>query len=256
MSKINSVPPHIPLLWRDWESSPDIRSMSMTQRGIYLSILIKCWIFGDVPRDPWQLHKLIGADYKSTVRLLEQYSHLLVCCECGASWTPVDCQCGDSNLTARCHNLKLKYLNKDVNSGLSLGTTEENLMEPNPTDDGAASPPSNLVEQEVGQGEPKPSQPSSGPVMNPSADYFKNPDGSRPLEGFDPFAIEPFDGWTADQIKIVADHHWNKSKNSFWRDKCETEEFFKRNFEKMSKAVPRRSKPKTRTQEKYKQVEV
>lgn len=125
--KLDSVPPYLPLIWRDWKSSPDIQSMTMAQRGIYHEILIDCWVYGNVPRDPWQLHKLIGADYKSTVRLLEQYSHLLVCCKCGGSWTPVDCQCGDSNRAARCYNVKLGCLNKDVNSGVALGTTELKL---------------------------------------------------------------------------------------------------------------------------------
>ena len=51
---LDRIPPYLPLLWADWESSADVRSMTMVQRGIYLEILIQQWIYGKFPRDPWQ----------------------------------------------------------------------------------------------------------------------------------------------------------------------------------------------------------
>jgi hypothetical protein len=126
--KLDRVPPYMPIIWQDWMSSPTIRSMSMTQQGIFLNILLHQWVYGSVPRDPWKLAKAIGADYKSTVRLLEKSSTQLVCSQCGASWEPVTCQCGASKETVTCHNPKLQNLKNDVNLGLALGTTE-----PNPT---------------------------------------------------------------------------------------------------------------------------
>jgi hypothetical protein len=118
----------MPIIWQDWMSSPTIRSMSMTQQGIFLNILLHQWVYGSVPRDPWKLAKAIGADYETTLRLLVKYSEILVCCECGTSWTRVTCECGDTKLGVTCENLKLKNLKIDVNLGLALGTTE-----PNPT---------------------------------------------------------------------------------------------------------------------------
>jgi hypothetical protein len=128
--KLNRVPPFIPLLWQAWRSSPSVRSMTMAQRGIFLEILIEQWIYGSFPRSAWELSRRIGSDFRTTVRLLEKYSKLAVCCQCGDSWTTVTCQCGDSNLTATCHNPKLKNLRIDVNADLALGTTELNPTQP------------------------------------------------------------------------------------------------------------------------------
>jgi hypothetical protein len=137
--KLNRIPPFLPFLWQDWRSSQTVRRMTHSQRSIYLDILIEQWISGNVPRDAWRLAGMIQADYKSTVRLLENFSEVLVCCQCGASWTPVNCQCGASNLTATCHNPKLRNIRIDVDSGVALGTTEPNLTQPHLTEPQLAS---------------------------------------------------------------------------------------------------------------------
>jgi hypothetical protein len=128
--KLNRVPPFIPLLWQAWRSSPSVRSMTMAQRGIFIEIMIEQWIYGSFPRSAWELSRRIGSDFKTTGRLLEKYSELAVCCQCGASWTPVTCQCSASNLPATCHNPKLRNLRIDVDSDLALGTTELNPTQP------------------------------------------------------------------------------------------------------------------------------
>lgn len=63
--------------------------------------------------------------------------------------------------------------------------------------------------------------------------------------GFDPYAIKPFDDWTAEQIKLVVTYHWEHSDNDFWREKTKSEDFFKRNFEKMANQMPADWKPPT-----------
>jgi hypothetical protein len=126
--KLDRVPPYLPFIWQDWMSSPTVRSMTMTQRGIFLEILLYQWVYGSVPRDPWKLAKAIGADYETTLRLLVKYSEILVCCECGKSWARVICECGDTKLGVTCENPKLRNLKIDVNLGLPLATTE-----PHPT---------------------------------------------------------------------------------------------------------------------------
>jgi len=128
--KLNRVPPFIPLLWQAWRSSPSVRSMTMAQRGIFIEILIEQWIYGSFPRSAWELSRRIGSDFKTTGRLLEKYSELAVCCQCGASWTPVTCQCGASNLPATCHNPRLRNIRFDVDSDLAIGTTELNPTQP------------------------------------------------------------------------------------------------------------------------------
>jgi len=62
--------------------------------------------------------------------------------------------------------------------------------------------------------------------------------------GFDPHTVEPFDGWTAEQIKTVATYHWDylplfsKEKTSWWAENTKGVDFFKRNFHKMAEAFP------------------
>lgn len=225
-----------------WFNSETITKMSCSERGFFIQLIAACWIFGEVTRDPWRLSQLLHVRYETTTKWLHKWSHLVVDGESGCSYLVVP---------------KLDELQVLMRKSGADMVGEERREEENRPEETITASPSNLVEPQGGQSESKPAPPASQRlVMSPSADYFKNPDGSRPLEGFDPFAIEPFDGWTAEQIKTVADFHWTTSKLSWWRDNCQTEEFFKRNFEKMSKAVPQRSKPKTRTQEKFKQVEV
>lgn len=153
--KLDRVPPFIPLLWQDWLSSPSVRSMTLVQRGIYVEILIRQWVLGSLPRDAWKLAKDIQADYKTTVRFLSTYSHLLVCCQCGASWTPLSCQCGASKPTATCHNLRLKNLKIDVNLGLALGTTEPHQTQPDRSEPHLAAAPLEPPAAAGGRGVPE-----------------------------------------------------------------------------------------------------
>jgi hypothetical protein len=156
--KLDRVPPYIPIIWRDWRSSPSIRRMTPTQRAIFLDILIEEWVYGGFPRDAWALSKQIGAVYRTTLKLLTDYSHLFLCSECGGSWTQVDCQCGVSKDSALCHNPKLENLRNDVDSGLSLGTTKPNSTKPNRRKPELA--PAALEVQEEGQ-QPGQEQPNA-----------------------------------------------------------------------------------------------
>jgi uncharacterized protein YdaU (DUF1376 family) len=75
--------------------------------------------------------------------------------------------------------------------------------------------------------------------------------------GFDPWAIAPFDGWTAQQIKLVVDWHWGSESDSFWRGRVRDEAFFKKHFETMSSQVPAGSKkPAVHTTPKFTQEEI
>jgi hypothetical protein len=61
-----------------WMSSPTVNGMTLNQQAIYVRILCGIHMFGKLPRDPWQLHKLIGTPYKSTELWMRSYSHLTV----------------------------------------------------------------------------------------------------------------------------------------------------------------------------------
>jgi hypothetical protein len=106
------------------------------------------------------------------------------------------------------------------------------------------------------QPEPNPKKKSNHPVSESTAvshqsSSVQHPDNhpvqssgpSRTL-GFDPRVVEPFDGFTAEQIKTVAVYHWDwlplfsKDKTSWWAENTKGLEFFKRNFHKMAEAFP------------------
>ncbi len=78
------------------------------------------------------------------------------------------------------------------------------------------------------------------------ASFEPSQDSAAPARtvGFDPRIVEPFDGWTAEQIRTVAVFHWDylplfsKEKTSWWAENSKGLEFFKRNFHKMAEAVP------------------
>jgi hypothetical protein len=176
--KLNRVPPFIPLLWQDWRSSADIASMTPTQRSLYLDILIEQWIYGDVPRDPYKLHKKINptGDYRTTVRFLSAYSHLIVCSQCYHGWKTGCCPCGACDSTGTCLNLKLKNLRIDVNSDLPLGTTELNPTEPDRREPHLAPPAeagegrgvafTSLQGEICDQATPKTPSPTDDPLVN------------------------------------------------------------------------------------------
>ena len=80
---------------------------------------------------------------------------------------------------------------------------------------------------------------------------------SRRKVGFNPWGVAPFDGWTADQIKLVVDWHWGNNSDPFWRGRVRDEAFFKKHFETMSSQVPAESKkPVVHTVPKFQQEEI
>lgn len=64
-----------------------------------------------------------------------------------------------------------------------------------------------------------------------------NPAPKRKL-GFDPYAVAPFDGWTAEQIQTVVTYHWEHGESDFWRTKTRSKEWFKKHFATMAEQMP------------------
>jgi hypothetical protein len=82
---------------------------------------------------------------------------------------------------------------------------------------------------------------SPAPAVNAAVDDAKPTSPSTRTIGFNPYAVEPFDGWTREQLDEVIHYHWEYLPSiegkSFWRDQTNTEAYFKRNFAKMAQAV-------------------
>lgn len=73
--------------------------------------------------------------------------------------------------------------------------------------------------------------------------------------GFDPYDIEPFDDWTADEIRLVVCYWWEHAKNTWYRDNVNRPEYFREKFAKMAGEMPRNwqpPKPKETTVQKAK----
>lgn len=79
-----------------WMSSPTINGMTLTQQAIYVRILCGIHMYGKLPRDPWQLAKLIATNYKSTALWMQSYSHLIADAQSNSSENAAD---GKSNGT-------------------------------------------------------------------------------------------------------------------------------------------------------------
>jgi hypothetical protein len=79
-----------------WMSSSSVNSMTLNQQAIFVRILCGIHMYGKLPRDPWQLHKLIGTPYKSTALWMQSYSHLTVDAQSNDSENAAD---GKSNGT-------------------------------------------------------------------------------------------------------------------------------------------------------------
>lgn len=61
-----------------WMSSPTVSGMTLNQQAIFVRILCGIHMYGKLPRNPWQLHKLIGTPYKATALWMQSYFHLTV----------------------------------------------------------------------------------------------------------------------------------------------------------------------------------
>jgi hypothetical protein len=154
--KLNRVPPVLPIVWHEF--NPLIRTMNMTQRGVYFSMMLHQWLYDSLPWDAWQLPKAIGAEYKTCRKFLEKFSDLTVCVQCSSSYRPATVHCSCSDRAVTMHNEKLKNYKIDVNSKVPLGTTEPN---PTSTEGNGTSPSADAVPPPTGGGEKKKNSGSS-----------------------------------------------------------------------------------------------
>ena len=68
------------------------------------------------------------------------------------------------------------------------------------------------------------------------------PDKPKKL-GFDPYAIEPWDGWTADDIRLVVCYWWEHAKDTWFRDSVNTQDYFRKKFSDMAARMPKSWQP-------------
>ena len=56
--------PHFPFYPKDFLSDEHVQVMTMTERGIYISLLCLCWTEGSIPDDPLRAAKICGSTLK------------------------------------------------------------------------------------------------------------------------------------------------------------------------------------------------
>lgn len=139
---LERVPPFIPIIWQDWDSSAACQLMSLAEEGIYFRLIRKLWVLDELPSKPSKLAHIIGvADARTMKGWLDKYSHLLALGRSHSSECTVNLREIYGNLpvdsrevTCKCpgnlHSEKLRNLKKDVNSQVPLGS---NQTEPNRT---------------------------------------------------------------------------------------------------------------------------
>src|SRR5205814_3230210 len=76
-----------------WYNSETVQKMTDAERGIFIQILVGCWIFGELPRDPWRLSKQLHTRYETTTKWLQKYgghgSRVVVDGQSGSSYLVV-----------------------------------------------------------------------------------------------------------------------------------------------------------------------
>lgn len=172
-SKLDRVPPMMPIIWQDWDSSVDIQNMTVAEEGLFFRLLRKLWVLDELPADPWRLAQQLGVrDHRTVARWLEKYSHLTVKTQkhhrdCTVSSLETSCDCPVILRSEKLGNLK-----NDVILGLPLGTTKPqqnlNRTEPEPLPSVATVRAVSKREPEAGK-QPVPEQePKANPTPNPT----------------------------------------------------------------------------------------
>jgi hypothetical protein len=177
----NSIPPILPINWADWEGDEHVFDMSEAMEGIYFRIIRELWKHDTFEFNHNRLADRIRADRRNVKKFMEKWGHLFRCSkcagvplvvrsECAPSVSLVCSHCASSVLrVCSCHaptvlHEKLKNYKNDVNSGLSLGTTERNRTETNPTTNERTH-----VRKSVSESVQKPQQqPTTTPAESPS----------------------------------------------------------------------------------------
>jgi hypothetical protein len=178
------VPPTIPINWADWDGDEHVREMNETMEGIYFRIIREQWVHGRIDFDHNRLAQRLRCDRRNVKKFLEKWGHLFRCCKCdlrseyvavtppvrseyvaGASLVCSYCApsplCSCSDRVRSVYHRKLKFYRIDVNSGLPLGTTKQNVTEPNqrkpepPPEPAPARPDGDLQSESIPEQEQK-----------------------------------------------------------------------------------------------------
>lgn len=143
--QLERVPPYIPIIWQDWDSSIDIQNMSLAEEGIYFRLIRKLWELDELSGTPRRLAQLIRVpDYRTMERWLEKFSHLLMVdkqhtVECEGNLREiygkltVNSRETSCNCTVKIRSEKLRNLKNDVKNNMPLGTNQTKTK-PNQTE--------------------------------------------------------------------------------------------------------------------------
>ncbi len=68
--------PWFPFYTAAWLGSTTVTGMTMTERGIYATLMAMCWQYGEIEWDATVLAKMLYIDRRTVVKWMEKYEHL------------------------------------------------------------------------------------------------------------------------------------------------------------------------------------
>jgi uncharacterized protein YdaU (DUF1376 family) len=154
---------------KDWKNNGEVLTMSMNERGIYLTMLVAQWDNNNkLPANPLLIAKMCNVETRVITKFLAKWSHLFpifhdtVDCECGASWSGVASELGASSLhfckqlaNPKLCNIRidieiqdLKRVDKTTRNNTRSNNTETKTTEQKPKPQSSSSSSSATIDKE------------------------------------------------------------------------------------------------------------
>ena len=76
--------PWFPFYTAAWLGSTTVTGMTMTERGIYATLMAMCWQYGEIEWDATVLAKMLYIDRRTVVKWMEKYEHLTAALQLGS----------------------------------------------------------------------------------------------------------------------------------------------------------------------------
>lgn len=76
--------PWFPFYTAAWLGSSTVTGMTMTERGIYSTLMAMCWQYGEIEWDATVLAKMLYIDRRTVVKWMDKYEHLTTTLQSGS----------------------------------------------------------------------------------------------------------------------------------------------------------------------------
>jgi hypothetical protein len=221
MKKLNPKnDPWFPFYSAAWLGSSTVTGMTMTERGIYITLMALCWQYGEVEWDAKYLSRILGIDRRTCGRFMEKYTDLTQTLHEGSKKRVLP---------------KVQEFSETLRKNAPDRGTEESRRKSRLEQKDSAAAASKTEQQ----------QPTTTPLESPSIP-------------FDPFTFESEltsksgVAFSSVQVKRILHFHF-KSDDPFWKTRISSIQSLRSNIDTMAAQVPADwelptpKPPKTRT---------